>query len=101
MVETAKVRLVTVIAAFELQERLVKDLRALGVKGYTLGKADGRGMHGHRMAGLADAPNMRLEMLVDRALAERVLERVVSKYADQPIMGYAHDVEAVPRDYFS
>ncbi len=53
------------------------------------------------MAGLTDAPNMRLEMLVDHALAERILERVVRKYADQPIMGYAHDVDAVPREYFS
>jgi nitrogen regulatory protein P-II 2 len=100
MVETAKVRLVTLIAAFELEERLVKDLRALGVKGYMVGKVNGRGVHGTRMAGLSDAPDLRLEMLVAPALAEKILERVARRYVDQPIMGYVHDVQAVPGDLF-
>lgn len=67
------------IAAFELEERLVKDLRALGVKDYALGQVDGRGVHGTRMSGLADAPNMRLEILVGPSLAEKILERIVGK----------------------
>lgn len=100
MVETAKVSLVTVIAAFELEERLVRDLRGLGVKGYTIGNVDGRGLHGPRMAGLVDAPNMRIEMLVVPVLAQRVLERIAAKYVDQPIMAYVHVVEAMPRDQF-
>lgn len=89
------------IAVFELEERLVNDLRALGVKGYTAGHVDGRGLHGHRMAGLVDAPNMRLEMLVSATLARRILERITTKYVDQPIMGYVHEVEAVPREHFA
>lgn len=100
MVETAKVSLVTVIAAFELEERLVRDLRALGVKGYTTGSVDGRGVHGPRMAGLVDAPNLRIEMLVSPALAQRILERIAGKYVDQPIMAYMHPVEAMPREEF-
>jgi hypothetical protein len=100
MAETAKITLVTVVAAFEIEERLVKDLQALGVKGYTAGKVDGRGFHGHRMAGLVDAPNMRLEMLVSPALAQKILDRVVGKYVDQPIMAYVHDVRAVPHEHF-
>ena len=101
MVETAKVTLVTVVAAFEIEERLVRDLRALGVRGYTLGKVEGRGLHGHRMAGLADASNMRLEMLVTPALAQRILERIESKYAEQPIIAYVQDVQAIPEEHFS
>jgi nitrogen regulatory protein P-II 2 len=100
MVETAKVTLVTVVAVYEIEERLVRDLRALGVRGYTVGKVDGRGLHGHRMAGLVDAPNMRLEMLVPASLAPRILERIASKYSDQPIMAYVHEVNAIPHEHF-
>jgi nitrogen regulatory protein P-II 2 len=101
MVETAKVNLVTVIAAFELEERLLRDLRGLGVKGYTIGSVDGRGVHGPRMAALVDAPNMRIEMLVGTALTQRILERIASKYTDQPIMAYVHAVDAMPREQFA
>jgi hypothetical protein len=52
------------------------------------------------MAGLSDAPDLRLEMLVAPALAEKILERVARRYVDQPIMGYVHDVQAVPGDLF-
>ena len=53
------------------------------------------------MAGLVDAPNMRIEMLVASALAQKVLERIASKYAEQPIMAYVHAVEAMPREQFA
>jgi hypothetical protein len=98
--ETARVNLVIIIAAFELEERLVNDLRGLGVKGYTQGKVEGRGVHGPRLAGLMDAPNMRLEMLVGSALARRIFERIESKYGGQTIMAYRYEVEAIPRDEF-
>jgi nitrogen regulatory protein PII len=100
MMETAKVTLVTVIAVPELEGRLVKDLRALGVKGYTLSRVDGRGMHGQQMAGLADAPNVRLEMLVAEDLAHKVLDRIATRYSEQPIMAYVHEVAAVPAGQF-
>jgi nitrogen regulatory protein PII len=100
MVETARVSLVTVIAAFELEDRLVHDLRALGVKWYTTGKVDGRGLHGARMAGLTDAPNMRLEALVPAEVAGRVLQRLATKYQGQPLIGYVHEVLAVPSEHF-
>jgi hypothetical protein len=100
MLETAKVSLVTIIAGFELEERLVNDLRGLGVKGYTQGRVEGRGVHGPRLAGLVDAANMRLEMLVGNALARRIFDRIESKYGGQTIMAYRHEVEAIPRDEF-
>jgi nitrogen regulatory protein P-II 2 len=100
MVQTARVTLVTIIAAFELEDRLVQDLRRLGVRGYTLGKVDGRGLHGSRMAGLVDAPNLRLEALVDAQMAARILERIATRYVDQPLMAYTHEVQAMPAEHF-
>jgi nitrogen regulatory protein P-II 2 len=100
VVETVKVTLVTIVAAFELEERLIKDLRALGAKGYTIGKVDGRGVHGRRMAGLADAPNLRIEVLTSRSLAEKIGDRIASKYKNQPIIAFTHEVEAMPHEHF-
>ena len=100
MVKTARVVLVTVIAAFELEDRLVEDLRRLGVKGYTVGSVEERGVHGAAMAGLVDAPNLRIEMLVPHAVAARVLERIAARYVEQPIMAYTHEVDAMPAEHF-
>jgi len=78
----------------------VSDLGALGAKGYTRGQVSGHGVHGHRMAGLADAPNVRLEILASASLAARILERIAQKYDGQPIVAYVHEVSATPREHF-
>jgi hypothetical protein len=98
MVDMAKVTLVTVVGAFEV--RPVEDLRRLGVKGYTRAQVDGLGVHGPRMAGLADAPNFRLEMLVRASLAERIFDRIAARYAGQPVLAFQHPVEAMPSEHF-
>jgi nitrogen regulatory protein PII len=101
MTETAKVALVTVIAASELEERLVKDLKGLGVRGHTRGKVDGSGIHGERVAGLAYASNLRIEMLVSSALAQKILDRIATKYADQAVIAFVHQVQAIPSAQFA
>jgi hypothetical protein len=53
------------------------------------------------MSGLTDAPNLHVEMLVTPELAARILERIATSYADQPVIAYVHDVEAVPVDHFT
>jgi len=102
MVKTAKLTLITVVVGFEIGPRLMDDLRALGVGGYTIGKVDGRGHHGARTAGIADASSLRVEMLVAPALAEGILELVATKYADQPVIAYLQDnVRAMPAKNFA
>jgi nitrogen regulatory protein PII len=98
--DTAKIRVVTIVATAELQERLEKDLVALGARGLTIGKVDGRGSHGIRRAGILDRANVRIETLVTGAVAEKILECVVKGYDGQEIVAYAHDVEAVPKKRF-
>jgi nitrogen regulatory protein PII len=98
--ETAKIRVVTIVATAELQERLERDLLALGVSGLTIGKVDGRGSHGVRRAGLFDRANVRIETLVSRPIADKILQLVVTHYAGQECLAYVHDVEAVPKEHF-
>jgi nitrogen regulatory protein PII len=101
MVQAAKVTLVTVITGFELEERLMKELQGLGVGAFTVGKVDGRGTHGPRTASFFDASNLRFEMLVAAVLAQKILTHIEKKFVDQPIIAYAHEVDAVPRKRFS
>jgi hypothetical protein len=101
MVETAKVTLLTIIAVTELEDRLVRDLKALGVRGYTIDRVEARGTHGHRFAGLVDATDLRFEMFVTLPIVHKVLDRITKHYADQPIMAYYHEVEAMPARHFT
>jgi hypothetical protein len=99
--ETAKVKLVTIIASFQLGDRIASDLRALGVSGYTRSKADGWGRHGTREYGIIDSANVRIDSLVSSELALRILHAVVANFANQAVVAFAQDVEAVPSGHFA
>ena len=99
-IATAKVKLVTIIASSELQDRIIENLREAGAGGYTIGRASGGGLHGPRVRGLWDTGNVRIESLVTTEVAERVLEHVAQAYADLSVIAFAQDVEAVPREQF-
>ncbi|HEY2518096.1 MAG TPA: hypothetical protein VGI39_44810 [Polyangiaceae bacterium] len=97
---TAKVKLVTVIVPYERVEAFEKDLRHLGIRGYTSMTADGQGHHGPRTSGLFDSANVRFEILARPHDAAGVLGLVDGKYADEAVVAYATDVEAVPATRF-
>jgi hypothetical protein len=99
--ETAKIKLVTVIATSELEDRLMADLRKAGATGYTIsGVSAGGGSHGPRHRGMFDTGNLRIEVLVSAEVAKKLLEVVVTHYANMSIIAFAQDVEAVPRKNF-
>jgi nitrogen regulatory protein PII len=100
MVDTVKVKLVTLIATSELQERLQGDLRELGASGYTIARVNGRGEHGPRTRGVFDVGNVQIETLVAPEVANKILERVAG-YEELRVVAFACDVEAVPRSRFA
>jgi len=99
-IATAKVKLVTIIASSELQDRIIEDLREAGAGGYTITRASGGGLHGPRVRGIWDTGNVRIESLVSTDVAERVFEHITQAYADLPFTAFAVDVEAVPPEHF-
>jgi nitrogen regulatory protein PII len=99
-IATAKVKLVTIIASSELQDRIIEGLREAGAGGYTITRASGGGLHGPRLRGIWDTGNVRIEALVSTEVAERVLEHITEAYAELPFIAFAVDVEAVPREHF-
>jgi hypothetical protein len=100
--ETAKIKLVTVIATSELEDRLMADLRRAGATGYTISSVNaGGGSHGPRHRGMFDTGNLRIEMLVTADVATKLLEVIVTHYKDMSLVAFAQDVEAVPRKNFA
>jgi hypothetical protein len=100
-IETAKLKLVTVIASFELGNRVASELRELGVSGYTKAKADGWGVHGAREWGFVDGANVRVDTLVNAELARKILQTVAKSFAGQAVVAFSCDAEAVPSQHFA
>jgi hypothetical protein len=83
------------VAAYELADHIARDLETLGVPGWTSTRVDGRGAHGPRRFGLLDGSNVKIETIVDRELAARVLAHVAKEFAGREVLTYAHDVDVV------
>jgi nitrogen regulatory protein P-II 2 len=93
--QTTKLKLVTIIAEAILEDRLLRELRQLGARGYTIGEARGegtRGLHGIDWEG----QNVRIETLVGAEVATRIIEHVALHYfADYAVIVYAVDAEVL------
>lgn len=98
--ETAKVRLVTVIAGEELVDGILENLRAIGATGFTVARVEGRGHHGLRHRNFFALANARIEVLLGTEHAERLLERLAQAYAGRQVVMFFHDVEAWPKAHF-
>ena len=98
---TEKRTLLTVITESAIEEALLKDLQKLGVSGYTVTDARGRGTRGVRDATWGEVSNIRLEVICARALAETVLNHIQQHYyANYAMVAFLHDVEILRPDKF-
>ena len=81
--------------------RQQRELDALGVAGYTVSDARGRGDKGLRASHWGHSSNIRVEIVCDTSLAERVLARLREKYyAHYAIVMWVVDVEVLRPDKF-
>ena len=72
--------LLTILTEAVLEDTLVDEIMALGAKGYTISEARGRGTHGVRTGKWAAGGNIRIEVVGDAALCQRIVERLQSQY---------------------
>jgi len=77
--KTTNLILLTIIAEDELESRLIADLKKLGVRGYTICTVRGEGVHGLR-ASQWEGENIKIEVIVDNALADAIAELVAKAY---------------------
>jgi len=94
-------KLVTVITEANLERDLIRELDALGVAGYTVTDARGRGDKGLRASHWGHSSNIRVEIVCDTPLAELVLTKLREKYYEHyAIVMWVQDVEVLRPDKF-
>jgi nitrogen regulatory protein P-II 2 len=88
-------KLVTIVAEAVLAESLVVALEQIGVTGYTMSDAEGRGSRGRR-TGEIPGENVRIETLTGTDTAERILDMLAERYfPDYAIAAWVADVAVV------
>jgi nitrogen regulatory protein PII len=100
MMQRAHVKLVTVIAASEMYERVKRELVHLGASNHSVVRVEGRGHHGTRTRDTFDDGNVRFETLVGETIADAILQYVATVGEAGPVIAFAQNVEAVPRNRF-
>ncbi|MDX1740455.1 MAG: transcriptional regulator [Rhodothermales bacterium] len=97
---TVTLKLVTIVAERILQDPLLRTLRDLGSKGYTLTETSGKGSRGVR-ASEWEGPDVRIETLVSESVADAIVEKIADKYFEHyAVVVWIQDVEVVRGDKY-
>ncbi|MBK8980148.1 MAG: transcriptional regulator [Planctomycetes bacterium] len=92
---TVRLKLVTIVAEAVLRERVVRELRDAGARGYTLTTCEGEGSRGVR-ASQWEGGNLRIETIVEAAVAERILTGIADEFFENyAVIVWTQDVEVV------
>lgn len=93
--DTTRLKKVTVIAEAVLEERLLREIRELGARGYSLAEVRGEGTRGVH-ASEWEGKNLQIETLVSPEVATRIVEHVAREYFSvYSVVVYVVDVEVV------
>ncbi len=97
---TVTLKLVTIVAERVLQERLLRELKELGARGYTLTEVSGEGSRGVR-ASEWEGHNVKIETIVSPQVADRIIEHIAEHYFQYyAVIVYAQPVEVVRGDKY-
>lgn len=102
MTQTHETRiLLTVVTEAAIETSLLHDLDKLGVSGYTVTDARGRGSRGVRDAAWKEAANIRIEVICNRAMAETIVQHLQTHYyANYAMVSFMRDVEVLRPEKF-
>jgi nitrogen regulatory protein P-II 2 len=76
---TGELQVLTIVAEAAVESRLVRDVKALGAKGYSVGHVRGEGSTSSDLQDL-NGPSVRLETVVTGAVAEAILAHLADHY---------------------
>ena len=94
-------RMVTIVTEAALERSLVGELETLGVRGFTITDARGKGSRGTRQSDWVQEGNIRVEVICDPALADRIAGHVRDKfYANYAMILFLQDVSVLRSDKF-
>lgn len=91
---------VTLVAEPVLEDHITRDLLAQGATGFTVIEARGKGTRGIR-TGDIPGQNVRIETVVTKPVAERILKRVQDKwFKSYAVIAWAHPTKVVRGDKY-
>lgn len=75
-------RLLTIVCESMLESFLQEELPRLGVSGYTVCDARGAGRHGRRSGAWAKESNIKVDIVCDAEVAQRVVAHINREYKE-------------------
>ena len=85
--------LLTIVTESSLESQLSRELEGLGVQGYTITDARGKGESGSRNAGWDADSNIRVEVICSESMSETIAELLEEKYYPNfAMVMYSHGV---------
>ncbi len=98
---SAQRKLVTIIGESILEDSICKDILELGATGYTVTDARGSGDRGRRGGRWSTSSNVRIEVVCQEDVAERIKAHVHEKYFnDYAMILFETDISTVRPDKF-
>lgn len=99
--ESGMRKLLTIVCEAALEDTLLRDLEALGARGYTVTDARGKGSRGRRDATWGPLANIRIEVLCNAPTAGAISEALRERYYDNYSMVlFVADVEVLRPEKF-
>ncbi|WP_298937582.1 P-II family nitrogen regulator [Ralstonia thomasii] len=94
-------KLLTIITEAALESILIKEIEALGARGYTITDARGKGRRGPRDAAWDESSNIRIEILCDAEIADAIARHLWARYYDDyGMVLFVNDVSVLRPEKF-
>ena len=94
-------KLLTIVAEAALEATLVREIEALGARGYTITDARGKGSHGIRDGSWPRTANIRLEVLCGADTAIAICAALHERYSDNfSMVLFVGDVDVLRPEKF-
>ena len=94
-------QLLVIIGEAALEKFLVRDIIGFGAHGYTIADVRGGGEHGTRDAEWEGSRSIRMEVICEHAVAEKIVEHVIAHYAKNFSLSlYVSDVGVIRKDKY-
>ena len=99
--QTHPKKLLVIIGESALEKFLVRDIKEFGAHGYTIVDVRGGGTHGAREAAWEGDRSIRMEIICDENVAEKIAEHVLKVYAiNFSLSLYFSDVSVIRGEKF-
>ena len=81
-----KEKAVTIITESLIEKKLIRELKSLGIQGYTIEDVRGEGSKGVRGSEWDQMSSVRIQIVCDKDLAEKIINYLNKKYLDKYVM---------------